>query len=79
MKCSICKNTTNLKEYKVKEMMFGFREEFNYFECSKCKCIQISEIPDNMHKYYPSNYYSFNSQSSKNENKIVLLEKRVEK
>lgn len=40
-------------------MMFGFRDEFTYFECSKCGCIQIIEIPRNMGKYYTPNYYSF--------------------
>lgn len=41
------------------EMMFGFGEEFAYFECSKCGCLQISEIPVDISKYYPSDYYSF--------------------
>lgn len=40
--------------------MFGMRDEFEYFECSKCGCLQIKEIPANLNKYYPNNYYSFN-------------------
>jgi 2-polyprenyl-3-methyl-5-hydroxy-6-metoxy-1,4-benzoquinol methylase len=59
MECKICGNTTNLEEYKVKEMMFGFRDEFLYFQCQQCQCLQIADIPDNMNKYYPSNYYSY--------------------
>lgn len=39
--------------------MLGLRDEFLYFECSNCKCLQIAEFPDNISKYYPSDYYSF--------------------
>lgn len=57
--CKICGNTKENKIYVVKEMMFGFRDEFEYFECSSCGCLQIKDIPYNMSKYYPENYYSF--------------------
>lgn len=40
-------------------MMYGLRETFNYFQCSKCLCLQILEIPQDMSAYYPSSYYSF--------------------
>jgi 2-polyprenyl-3-methyl-5-hydroxy-6-metoxy-1,4-benzoquinol methylase len=40
-------------------MMYGTKEEFDYFECSNCGCLQISSIPADMSKYYPSNYCSF--------------------
>ena len=40
-------------------MMFGTRDEFDYFECASCGCLQIAEIPPNISDYYPSNYYSF--------------------
>lgn len=59
MKCKICYNQKNNTSYKVKEMMFGFNEVFEYFQCSKCGCLQISEIPKDIFKYYPSDYYSF--------------------
>lgn len=59
MICKICGNSENNKEFYIKEMMFGFRDEFTYFECSKCGCLQIVKIPENMGKYYPPNYHSF--------------------
>lgn len=59
MKCRICGNIDGNKKYISKEMMFGTREEFEYFECAKCKCVQIKEIPDNLGKYYPKDYNSF--------------------
>ncbi len=59
MACKICKNTTDNKSYIVREMMFGHRDEFEYFECAECGCLQIKKIPRSLSKYYPKNYYSF--------------------
>ncbi|MGI8951472.1 MAG: class I SAM-dependent methyltransferase [Chitinophagaceae bacterium] len=59
MKCAICCNKTNNETIFLKEMMFGFRDQFTYFKCSNCGCIQIAEVPNNLHKYYPQTYYSF--------------------
>ena len=39
--------------------MFGSREEFDYLECSNCRCLQIIDVPASMSKYYPANYHSF--------------------
>jgi SAM-dependent methyltransferase len=60
IKCRICGNIEGNKEYIIKEMHFGFGEEFVYFQCENCGCFQIKNIPYNLPKYYPSNYYSFN-------------------
>lgn len=76
MKCKICENTNALKEYRVKEMMFGFRDEFLYFQCGKCGCLQIAEIPNNMEKYYPSNYYSYSEIFYFANSKIVEILKK---
>jgi len=40
-------------------MMFGFGDKFSYFECQGCGCLQIAQIPPDMAKYYPKQYYSF--------------------
>jgi SAM-dependent methyltransferase len=40
-------------------MMFGYRDPFDYVECSQCGCVQILEFPNDLSKYYPPNYYSF--------------------
>lgn len=56
--CRICGSQNNARWYKVKEMMFGFRDEFLYFQCVQCECLQIAKIPENIAKYYPGNYYS---------------------
>ena len=76
MICKICGNSENNKKFRIKEMMFGFRDEFTYFECSKCGCLQIAKIPRNIGKYYPSNYYSFKKGESNNFIKQFLKRKR---
>lgn len=58
-KCRICGQEVEHKTYQVREMFFGTREEFTYFECENCQCLQIAEIPDNLGDYYRENYYSF--------------------
>jgi predicted SAM-dependent methyltransferase len=45
-------------------MMFGFRDKFTYYECSDCGCLQMVEFPQNIDKYYPPYYYSFNANTS---------------
>jgi SAM-dependent methyltransferase len=56
--CRICGNDADNRSFTLREMMFGTRETFAYFECAKCKCIQIAEIPADVGKYYPAGYYS---------------------
>lgn len=58
-KCRICGAEANSKIYHVKEMYFGMGEEFAYFECEHCQCIQIVTVPDNLGEYYGNDYYSF--------------------
>lgn len=58
-KCKFCNGASRKQIIKVREMMFGSREEFDYIECGQCGSLQINEIPPNLIKYYPSNYLSF--------------------
>ena len=63
--CKICDNDKDNTVYSAKEMMYGFRDEFHYFQCQQCECLQIGEFPENISKYYPENYYSFNEYDGK--------------
>lgn len=63
--CRICGNSSGNTHWLAREMMYGFRDEFDYFQCAKCKALQIAEIPADMSKYYPSDYYSFNAYDGK--------------
>ena len=56
--CRICGESNNSEVYTVREMMFGKRDEFLYFQCCRCECLQIAEFPENISDYYPTNYYS---------------------
>lgn len=58
-KCKICGKERENDFYSVKEMFYGTREAFSYFECAECHCMQIEEFPQDMAKYYGSQYYSF--------------------
>lgn len=76
MKCPICNNKEENKEFTVKEMQYGLREEFKYIECSKCGCLFIKNIPNNMGKYYDTNYASHQKDTSiksKLANKIYAM------
>jgi SAM-dependent methyltransferase len=56
--CRICDSSNNAK-FKVREMMLGLRDTFDYLECLDCGSVQIAELPKNMDKYYPKDtYYS---------------------
>lgn len=65
MKCKICDTCDAFNIHLIKEMMFGFKDEFKYLECRNCGCYQIENIPPNMEKYYPADYYSFKSENKK--------------
>lgn len=57
--CRICGVQDNHPIYDVREMMFGTREIFHYFQCTACGCLQIDEIPEDLGRFYPPDYYSF--------------------
>ena len=74
--CKICNSYDEHKTYVVPEMMFGFPDNFQYFECANCGCLQIIDIPVNLAKYYPSNYYSYSKPNPVRRGWIKLFLKR---
>lgn len=58
-KCRLCKAKGMFDAYLVREMMQNTKEEFEYFVCGECGCLQIAEIPSDLGKYYGKDYYSF--------------------
>lgn len=79
MICKICNNSQNNHQLEVNEMMMGLKEIFEYTECSKCGCLQINAIPEEMNKYYAKNYYSYEKQKEKTNHLInTLIMKRNE-
>ena len=67
--CRICNGEIS-ETYMVKEMLIGLRDSFQYFKCGVCGCLQIAEIPSNLSKYYPNNYYSLQPSKKKKERVI---------
>ncbi|MCM1099937.1 MAG: class I SAM-dependent methyltransferase [Clostridium sp.] len=57
--CRLCKAEGMFDSYLVREMMQDTGEEFEYFVCGECECLQIAEIPEDLGKYYGKDYYSF--------------------
>lgn len=65
--CKICKNATGNVPMVARYTQFGLNDEFTYFKCSRCGCVQIAELPNDLGKYYPlDKYYSYNKDLSLN-------------
>lgn len=71
--CKLCGSTNTDAPIMLREMMFGTREEFEYFRCQDCDTLQISDIPDDLSQYYPDGYYSFNPKPPKIKDRIKLF------
>lgn len=62
--CRICNTICNHPTFIGREMMFGTREEFEYFKCTDCGCLQITDIPHDLGRFYPPHYYSLTDTNS---------------
>jgi 2-polyprenyl-3-methyl-5-hydroxy-6-metoxy-1,4-benzoquinol methylase len=58
-------------------MAFGKRDKFEYVECSNCGCLQIIEVPTNLSRYYPDEYYTDRRFPKKNSLKYFILRKKA--
>jgi SAM-dependent methyltransferase len=58
MKCRICSNDQENRPFQVREMMYGSKELFDYFQCPSCGCLQIDSIPADIGRHYPQQYYA---------------------
>src|SRR5258706_2198097 len=57
--CRICSSSAKHTIYLCREKMFGWPDEFTYFQCANCGCLQIAVVPGDLNRFYPPNYYSF--------------------
>ncbi len=78
MVCKVCGNASQNVPYVAREMMYGLRDEFDYFECVACKCLQIAAFPADMSRYYPSHYYSFHAYDGKKFKGLLGALKRLQ-
>lgn len=58
-RCAICETLDEHPLFHVREMYFGTRESFDYFECRDCGTVQIRTVPPDLARHYPEDYYSF--------------------
>lgn len=76
-KCEICGNTIRNNIVNAREMMFGTRECFKYLECSSCGCLQLVDVPSDLSKFYPHNYYSRDQVHSTVDDAVTTFAKRA--
>lgn len=57
--CRVCRNEAGNRHYVAREMLFGWRSTFEYVECGRCGCVQIAEIPQDLERFYPNDYYAY--------------------
>ncbi len=76
--CRICCAVGNHPTFVGREMMFGTREEFEYFQCNSCGCLQIAGIPHDLGQFYPTSYYSLTAPSRNQSSPLraMLLKQR---
>jgi SAM-dependent methyltransferase len=55
----ICRNVRNNRAFVLREMQLGMKEPFSYFQCGQCQCFQIAQVPADLARFYPRDYYSF--------------------
>jgi len=55
--CKACQSTV-CHTHTATERMFGFGGSFTYQECANCGSLQLADIPEDLSRYYPDNYYS---------------------
>ena len=59
--CMVCGSPVEHRTFMAKEMMFGSRDPFRYFECTGCGTLQLTSVPGDLGKYYPQAYYSLSA------------------
>jgi SAM-dependent methyltransferase len=65
--CRFCANASGNKRHRVREMMFGTKEVFDYLECASCGALSLATVPSDMSRYYPNNYYSLQGKGPQEE------------
>lgn len=71
--CLICRTKRDHFNFTAREMFFGTRESFEYFECAHCGTLQIVEVPQDLGRHYPENYYSYSATEKRSSDLEVKL------
>jgi SAM-dependent methyltransferase len=62
--CDACTSDDNHRVFAAREMMFGLRDRFRYQECASCGHLQLLDVPRNLGRYYPPDYYSLDAKDA---------------
>jgi 2-polyprenyl-3-methyl-5-hydroxy-6-metoxy-1,4-benzoquinol methylase len=65
------------RTFAVREMMFGSKEPFEYFECGGCGAIQIVMVPEDLARHYQGEYYSFKNHAREKYSAVEAFLKRA--
>jgi 2-polyprenyl-3-methyl-5-hydroxy-6-metoxy-1,4-benzoquinol methylase len=60
----------------AREMQFGTRHLFDYFQCAQCESLQIGEIPENLGSFYPPTYLGHAQEAERNGGLSAMLRER---
>ncbi len=55
-RCRICFEP-DPQVVELREMLFGTRERFDYLHCRACGALQIRDVPGDLGRHYPPEYY----------------------
>lgn len=58
MQCACCSARADFRRFTAREMMFGWREAFDYAECAACGSLQLATVPPDLDRFYPPDYYA---------------------
>jgi SAM-dependent methyltransferase len=71
--CRICGASGDFPLWHAREMLHGMGDTFDYFECPECGCVQIADIPADLSRFYPGDYFSFRGQHALARNPVRRL------
>ena len=71
--CRICRASNFGDVFSAREMLHGTREAFDYVECLACGCVQIVDIPRDLSRFYPDDYFSFRDHRGLDRNVVRRL------
>ncbi|MBN1577702.1 MAG: class I SAM-dependent methyltransferase [Chitinispirillaceae bacterium] len=61
LKCAICGGKNGHTFHTFRDFHFRTADQFDYFQCGSCQCLQTVNPSADYGAYYPDNYYSFNA------------------
>lgn len=71
--CIACDRRQPATPFVATERLLDSREEFAYWECSACGCVQIEQVPEDLARHYPERYFAYRPQHRLAANRLRRL------